>query len=108
VIRSQSKIRHLHNTNIILERRFLKESGIIDSDIYWQSCDGKLNKLTEDSKKLLKLNDGGEEIYTFTVIPEDKSENGEFTIKDCLGVYGSTDKFKLEDYNGVTVLRSLE
>jgi hypothetical protein len=107
VRRSQSKIRYLHNTNIFLEKRFLKESGVVDTDIYWQSCDGKLNKLTEESKKLLKLNNG-EDTYTFTIIPEDKTESGEFTIKDCLGVYGTTDKFKIEDYNGVNVLRSLE
>jgi hypothetical protein len=107
VFKSQSKIRHTYNTNIILERRFLKESGVVNGDIYWQSCDGKLNKLTEKSKSILKLTDG-EDVYAFSIIPDDKSENGEYEIKDCLGVYSTTDKFKLEDYNGVNVLRSLE
>jgi hypothetical protein len=107
VFKSQSKIRHTYNTNIIVERRFLKENRVDDGSIYWRSCDGKLNKLSDESKNILKLVDG-ENTYSFSVIPKDKSENGEYEIKDCLGVYSTTDKFKLEDYNGVNVLSSLE
>jgi hypothetical protein len=90
-----------------VERRFLKENRVDDGSIYWRSCDGKLNKLSDESKNILKLVDG-ENTYSFSVIPKDKSENGEYEIKDCLGVYSTTDKFKLEDYNGVNVLSSLE
>lgn len=112
-----NKMKHLFNykkgdlfTETLINEQVEGEpvgGGVKTMDIYWQSCDGNMNKLSDESKNLL-ISVSGEDkpTYTFKSIPQDK--HGEYEIADCLGVYSTNDKFEVADYDGKKVLRVIE
>jgi hypothetical protein len=91
-MKSQSKIRHIQRANLILERRYLKEeeTPTLPETIYWLSCDGHKNTLSDIDKN--KIRYAGEEknglnLYYFSEIPKDKGEKDpKFDVIGCVGV----------------------
>ncbi len=89
--KSYSKIRHIQQSNMILEQRrrvykFISESvDLGTTKLYWTTCGGTNVLLTDESKKKLQL-DGevsGKQYLHFAQEPNDV--NGNFNIMDCLG-----------------------
>ena len=91
-MKSQSKIRHILRANLILERRFLKEeeTTTLPETIYWMSCDGNKNTLSDIDKNKIKYageKKNGLNLYYFSATPEDKGEKDpSFDVKGCVGV----------------------
>ena len=95
--KSYSKIRHIQESNMILEqrrRKILSESNYrnrrsiteaVIEQIMWTSCGGDNTELSDESKELLQLGDkvGDKQLYYFSSEPQDTV--GEYKIMDCLG-----------------------
>ena len=123
------KMKHLFNykKGDVITESFLNEQngngepaggGVKEMDIYWRSCDGGENKLSDESKNLLKPVSGKENVYYFEELPEDKNADGSYDIQGCLGVYSvgplesedgivikdedDVDKFTIDEYGFLT------
>ena len=104
--RSYSKIRHIRESNILLEgrrNRSLITEAINEPQLLWVSCGGDETELTPESKGKLELGTkvGDKQLYYFSSEPQDTA--GEYKIMDCLGPeINKTEKDDLEItvYNG--------
>lgn len=84
----------------------------LPQEIYWRSCDGNYNKLSDTSRDMLAPHDDKPGLWKFTSQPNDEAEtmdpNGEpYTITGCLGVEISDDEynqFNLTQEDGKHVL----
>ena len=104
---SYSKIRHIHESNIILEQRrnktYLNESTV--TQVMWTSCGNDNTELTPESKKKLEMGDkvGDKQYYYFSSEPQDTV--GEYKIMDCLGPeIGKKNDLEILNYSGKNYL----
>jgi len=115
IISESEKNRIIGMHRMATSKFFLLESNFNDN-IYWQSCDGEMNLLTNESKEMLQ--DAGEEngkkLYYFSEQPTEKAKNPKYDISGCLGVKkcespeNCETKVFIEKYNGQKVLRLYE
>jgi hypothetical protein len=115
-VKSFSKIKHIKNANLILEQRYLNEDAPskIPEVLYWMSCDGNKNTLSNESKSFIR--DTGEKksgykLYYFSETPKDRGEkNSEYDVVGCVGInkcdpsnlQSCTSKFYIDKYNIIT------
>ena len=104
--RSFSKIRHIQESNMILEQRrknLIRESAVDlgTMTLYWTTCGGNNVVLSDESKKKLQL-DGvlnGKQHLHFAQEPNDV--NGEYKIMECLGPeVGKKNDLFIDTYEG--------
>ncbi len=90
-------------------RFYLLESNL-DGEIYWQSCDGEMNLLSDSAKSNMVPSgtENGKELISFKVLPEDKAKNPQYDIQGCVGVEDTDSKVYIEEYDGQKVLRLYE
>lgn len=105
--RSYSKIRHIKESNILLESRRNKSliSEAFQDQLLWTSCGGDDTELTPESKGKLMMGTkvGDQQLYYFSSEPQDTA--GEYKIMDCLGPeIGKKDDLEITKYNGKNYL----
>ncbi len=109
--KSYSKIRHIKESNVILEQRRLNLKSLIteavdnNMQLLWTSCGGDNTELTPDAKSKLELGDkvGGKQLYYFSSEPKDTV--GSYSIMECLGPeINKKDDLEIEVYDGKNYL----
>ena len=108
-INSGEKNRILEMHRRATSKFYLFESDI-DGEIYWQSCDGEMNLLSDSAKSNMVPSgtENGKELFSFKVLPEDKAKNPQYDIQGCVGVEDTDSKVYIEEYDGKKVLRLYE
>ena len=106
-ISEKNRILEMHRNP---KSKFYLFESILNSEIYWQSCDGEINLLSNESKSNMipSGKESGKELFSFKKLPDDKAKNPEYDIQGCVGIESTESKIYIEDYDGKKLLRLYE